>query len=643
MPSILQERGKTRAYYPPHLPPRIQGSGMPAADGIPLKIPPQDLAILSFAQPNAKRVREWVNSLPQMNVGETSKQVYAAVQELTRLRTDSETRFQMLEALRGPIHFICNALSKHFLDKAVVLPPREAKIANLAQALQNHLATGYKVVASQVLERSRQGDRAARMMITRALHRALTEMLLVMLRSHQLYFPAPPGYWRETHQIFLLAESLNILDQNVEDDQEQQLSTTIYDAYRRSLLMATARPNQLRQTQHELVHQATASWFRYCDVLPLLENKGLYTLNLDADTPPAYAALQKLSDERPLNRCFDASRVSDLLRTQLQLSTGQTHPESGFTLPSGMLPDLIRILIQAWGVLTERAFTRIEEAGQIRLCIGLSATHYFVSDRQDFARQMRNVPSAMLQLEESNRFMAGGPTHRRDVIDETDVWGLQLDRHVTMGNKASSIEEQVLKHDQKQQESVESDKYPSYSCDIINTSPGGFCVGWKQDIPPHVKTGEIIGVKEHEDQPWSIGVIRWVKQFRNEGARMGIELLAPRADACGTQVIQKKGGATEFMRTLILPELRAIGQPATLITPNIAFAVGSKINLNQNSTISKAQLIKQVGATASFCQFQFKQLSLSDTETPSGPTSGSSKPAAKTGKEDDFDSIWSSL
>jgi len=74
-----------------------------------------------------------------MNVGESAKRLYSAIQELNRLKTDSETRFQLMEIMRGPIHYICQSLEKHFLNKAVVLPPKEAKIAALAQALQNHL------------------------------------------------------------------------------------------------------------------------------------------------------------------------------------------------------------------------------------------------------------------------------------------------------------------------------------------------------------------------------------------------------------------------------------------------------------------------------------------------------------------------
>lgn len=606
-------------------------------EGLALRIPAQDLDVLTFAQPNARRVKEWVESLPQMNVGETSKLVYAAVQEICRLRAEADSRMQMLESLRGPVGFICVNLGKHFLDKSVILPPREAKIANLAQALQNHMATGYKVVAMQSLRAAESGDKDARRLFVRALHRALCEMTQVLLRSFQLYFPAPPGYWREMHQILMLAEVMDSHQLLVDDPEEGGLSTTIFDLYRRIMLLATAKPNQLRQNQILQVYRATAQWFEFCQITPGSTNQGLFLLNLVSDSHPVYPALQRLPEDPAHARCFDASRVSDLLRVQLQLPAGQPHPEKNFVVPPHMQPDLIRILIQAWGVLAERAFTRIDERGQIKLLVGLSSTHYYISNKQDFTKMVRGQDTIVTQNE--NRFLYSGPTNRRDVIESFDVWNTQTDRNVSTGGKELSIEKQVREYSAQQQGGIaDSDKYPTYSCDIVNTSPGGFCVSWKQDMPPQVKTGEVVGVQERDEQPWSIGVIRWVKQFRNEGARMGIELLAPKADACGTQVIQKKGTMSEYMRTLMLPELKAVGQPATLVTPNVAFAVGCKVNIAIDGSIRKAQLVKQVNATASFAQFQFKLLNAAGGEAAPSP-----QKTAASAAEDDFDSIWSSL
>lgn len=611
------------------------------ADHLSLKLPPQDLEVLSFSAPHPRKVKEWVDGLPKMNVGESAKRLYAAMQELNRLKTDADTRFQLMEIMRGPVRYICKSLEKHFLNKSVMLPAKEAKIASLAQALQNHLAIGYKAVCMQVLAKVKTNDRDAKRLCQYSIHRAMCEESLVLLRSFQLYFPAPPNFWREMHLLYLIAQRFGLLEQACADPEDNNWESSIYEVYERALLLATAKPNQLRQQQIEQVFDAARQWARFATVIDASASSGLFAIDVTADAPPVYQALMKRSTLPHNLRFFDASAISDHLRVLLQLPAGQLHPVATFHVPDKFPTDLVRILIQAWGVLTERAFTRIDEQGQITLCLGLSATHYFVSGRQDFNRIIQGVDA--LESDAHNPFIQRGPTNRREIFEKRDAWGLQTHRNDVLlpdvDVVGSSIEKYL--HDQQAEE---KDKYPQFQCEVVNSSPGGFCLNWKQDVPPQVKTGEIVGVMEIDKTHWSIGVIRWVKHFRNEGARMGIELIAPKAEGCGTQVVHKKGGVTEFMRTLLLPELRAIGQPATLITPNIAFHVGYKVNIAQNGGISKAQLIKQVASTASFSQFQFKMLvaaALPDEAAP-GPAAPVASAAPKSGDED-FDSIWSSL
>lgn len=612
------------------------------AEQLRLKIPPQDLEMLSFATANPKKIKEWVEGLPRMNIGECAKQLYSAIQEVNRFKTDSDTRFHMLEVLRGPIRYVCESLGKHYLNKAIVLPPKEAKIASLAQALQNHLSIGYKAVIVQLLPRLKVGDRDAKKLGAKSIHRAFTEQGEVLLRSLQLYYPAPIHFWREAHLLHAISERFGV--QNIKEDDPElhdQTPTSCFDMYKRILLLATAKPNQLRQNQIKQVYDATAQWVQFTKLAKDSEHSGLFAIDLISDTPPIYHALMKRQNN--VNVCyFDAAMISDHLRVHLQLPSNQPHPINEFKVPSDMGKDVIRLLIQDWGVLTERAFTRIEEAGQLSVCIGLSSTHYFVSDKADFNATIRDgETSGVMGVDFDNQFMKTGPTHRRDVVESHDVWGLQVNADTSaLSNKQNAVEAEIAKFSGEELQS-ESDKYPSYACDIVNTSPGGYCLSWKQDVPPQVKTGEIIGLQESPTALWSIGVIRWVKQFKNEGARMGVELLAPKAEACGAQAIHKKGGMTEYMRTLILPELRAIGQPATLITPNIAFHVGYKVNMNQNGHVSKAQLVKQVSSTASFNQFQYKPLTVNapaKTKTSAPTNTGKPKP-----DDDDFDSIWSSL
>ncbi|MEG6738785.1 molecular chaperone, partial [Pseudomonas aeruginosa] len=65
-----------------------------------------------------------------------------------------EARLQLLELFRQEVHFVCAHLERHILNQAIVLDERPLKIANLCQALQNHLAICYKLIVVQEAPRN---------------------------------------------------------------------------------------------------------------------------------------------------------------------------------------------------------------------------------------------------------------------------------------------------------------------------------------------------------------------------------------------------------------------------------------------------------------------------------------------------------
>jgi len=88
------------------------------------------------------------------------------------------------------------------------------------------------------------------------------------------------------------------------------------------------------------------------------------------------------------------------------------------------------------------------------------------------------------------------------------------------------------------------------------------------------------------------------------------------------------------LRALEIPPLKAINQPATLITNAISFREYSKVRIYQRKNNesegeqNNIQLTRRLFATGSFSQFTYRELA-------------TAKPK-ETAKKDDFDSIWDS-
>jgi len=90
------------------------------------------------------------------------------------------------------------------------------------------------------------------------------------------------------------------------------------------------------------------------------------------------------------------------------------------------------------------------------------------------------------------------------------------------------------------------------------------------------------------------------------------------------------------MRALLLPAIKAIAQPATLLLPRMPFRTGNKVELMFESEQGRYQLTKRLTSTSSFGQFQFRTAG----GTQQKQSNIQSSPSVT---DDDFDSIWNKL
>ena len=119
------------------------------------------------------------------------------------------------------------------------------QVANLCQALQNHLAVGYKLIIARVLARSGK-DRDQLLAVS--LQRASHSLCSPLIRASQLYCPVPEGLWLELHQLYQIACEQRLQRQVIRDPlarHTQGLSTE--QTYVTALLLGCARTNQMRQ------------------------------------------------------------------------------------------------------------------------------------------------------------------------------------------------------------------------------------------------------------------------------------------------------------------------------------------------------------------------------------------------------------
>ncbi|HIZ50758.1 MAG TPA: molecular chaperone [Candidatus Pseudomonas excrementavium] len=583
-----------------------------------LRVPQQTLTSLSFADSSEKGIIDWIANLPKANIGETARQLYQGLIELNQLQISPDKRMAMLEQIRPGVHYVCSALARYYLGQSIVLEDRPRKVANLSQSLQNHLANGYKIVVAHE-EEMKNRDRSELMSL--AIQRAIRALSGPLLRAYQLYCPVADGVWLEIHQLYLLARKRNLHQAPINDPESLEgKHLSIERAYLTVLLMGTARPNQIRQSTMAKLFARLEDWSSLVELVEADSTDALFIINLDMDCPPRYRSLV-LDEDLTGSLGLDTRQLVDTIKQYL---LDNEPARNRLQVPDGLGVELLQHVSQSWGDLAERTFNRMPGRGELRITIGMSATHFQIAGKS-FSRFMN--------AEDSNPF---SDNSRRAA---QEGWGNAFD-----GDKgidwAPDVEKINYHSPNEPSEEENAEHYPIHHLRIVNHSPGGFCLTWPREVPKQLQAGELLGVQEQSDQGWSLAVVRWIRQVRGGGTQMGIELIAPHCTPCAVKLLRKTEQPSRYLRALLLPEVTAIDRPPTLITPRLPFQVNNKVMLCLGGQELRAQLADRVMATGSFSQFEHQVLGQGEK---SGGKSENDSTSFSIATEDDFDSLWKSL
>ncbi|ABA72251.1 molecular chaperone [Pseudomonas fluorescens] len=565
---------------------------------------------LSFCEATPRDLKRWIAGLPKANIGETARLLYQGLGELNQLLTPSDNRLHLLELLRPEVYFVCQHLERHFLHQAIMLDERSRKISNLCQALQSQLAIGYKHIILRIAPKYSR-DRAA--LVSEALQRAAHALKGQLVRATQLYSPAPEQLWFELHQLFRCACELQLQHRRVRDDLASLTGElSVEQTYLAALLLGCARCNQLRQNQIARLAQVVEPWSAWLKLHPAHPGEGLFAVSAEIDAGPRYRS-QFRSEQQASLLGFDPQPLVNAIEAHLQHQDTTTP----LPVPAGLTLDTLQHLHATWGETAERSFQRTVGQGNLTVCVGMSALHFYLGGERTFSELLKHPGARAANFS------------RAVVQGEKDSWSQAFDA-APQGTSDELLPYEEIRYEPLADDESGTDSpphYPTYALPVINHSPGGYCLAWPKEVPAELQAGEMVGIQDSLNQGWSIAVVRWIRQVRGAGTQMGIELVAPHAQPCGLQLVRTRDDHSHYLRGLLLPEISAIDLPATLLAPRLPFQEGNKVLINTQGEEHRAGLDRRVASTHSFNQFAYRSL-----ET------------AKNGEsEEDFDSLWKSL
>lgn len=528
-------------------------------------------------------LKAWVDELHVTHTSQTSVALYQLLPQITLLKISPEKRLDMLEYLRPVVQQCISGLSKEFLNQPLILPEKAQKLATIAQALQKHMTNGYLAAVIALLQdpKANKATKAQPEWLALALHRAITGLSFMLLRSYQLYLPTAPNLWRELHSLYQITEQYHLGSYSVNDATLETTSqTTLRDTYQRALLLSTASCNQLKQHEVGQIFRLLEHWSHLLRLQPVSDKEASYVVHLHTDS----AACSKKRGVIPIDNDTRELNTDALLSHLREIKNGEDKPSIGLN------SHLLEHLCQKWQSQSVRAFPRRSQREPLEVAVGLSDIHFQLSNQVPFKQTLR--PPGSVPIKADNTLFSS-----KDTSAAADPWqdAFDADEHHHVRIPTFDKEGSNEKH------------HSIYTIQTIDMSAGGYRLEWRESIPAHVKVGELMAHREPRRNRWHIGVIRWVKQTRH-ATQLGLQTLSVQAIALGAAMIQKTGDRSEYMRVLLIPELKTANQPSMLVTPALPFREYAKVTLNEAGKARLVQLTQRQFSSSACQQFTFREL-----------------------------------
>ncbi len=595
-----------------------------------LEIPAQHLDAPHFCAADSRALIEWASQLPRGNLGDTSRQLFNALQELNHCRLDARLRFELQEVLRPFVFSVCGSLAVHYHNQPIVLPRQAFQVYLLSQTMQMQLAMGYQIVARDAASGKKAilgGKSKQQALMAQALHRAMTDLGYTLFRGYLIYSEPDPSVWRHLHQLYRFAQHHGLGDRQFKDMETGQVyPLSVEKSYIKALLLGSIRSNQLRQEDLKLVFDSICEWVNLVQLADYdAAEEDHIVVNLESDDPPIYQAL--FLEPAQTRHC----RI--LIVEELLHHLGKLLADSARTAVSD---DLIKHLMISWSSYTRRTFMRMDTSDQLLVCVGMSNLHYFSANETEFEEFTKGKTHNTFQLEsEANPFLQH---QARMKHEERDMWNSPFLPQPDAANIAvESIDNHIRQFESQVIPRKQPRSYDNHQVSMLNVSAGGYALQWPLETSTRLCNGDIVGVRESRHANWSAGVVSWIRRDGKEIAQLGVKLLSPSTVPYAARVVNrvkntKQESSDDFRRVLLLPEIKLIGQPPTLLTPALTFREKQTLLLVQQGRALTVRLKKLICSTGAIKQF--------DIEVVDKPWQEKYETASRA---DRFDALWESL
>jgi cyclic-di-GMP-binding protein len=581
-----------------------------------------------------RKLRRWLSELPLVNMGEATRQFYQGLRILNETRLSPGARLELMELMRPMAGTVLTHLGRHFVNRTLPLPEKSRRIAELNRVILSELAIGYGQAVRDLLKSGRPRGKT----LALAAYRAMRYTGQILQNSWRLYEPAPSGIWREIYQLYQAAEARGAHDIPVMDETlHGQGRGTVSGALKKICLLALTHPLSLRQGETDRVADFldTVGASAVISENPMADSTGgVHVVNLDTDDAPAYLRLAD-TPRGPHVRALNLAPLARDIRETIQ--GGVRH--NGFEMSA----DLSHRLLEGWMRSARRRFSRANRDDEVNVAIGLG--NIYATIERDMAERAAGDrgDSTDLTLQYTSGELSGRRGHdgdgneagflaAADPVGYAEVWdAVARGNVITETHARRPHSPPITALGLGTRDAAQAEPWQ-----LINASPGGFCLRWRGQRACRAQVGELIGLREKEGNQyqWRVGVIRWMLNKAEGGLEVGVQVLAPRTVLVRIEPPHPVRSNATPGQALLLPAIRTIQQPPTLVVPAGRFQVGEEVIVSLAGRAMRLRLEGLGEHTSLFAQHRYTSMGQPQ------PVAESAHESPRQGAEPRFDDLW---
>jgi len=506
-----------------------------------LKLPALDDNPILLAETRPNKINEFIENLPFGDPIRAASDLVEELQIINSQKVAFSNRINALELYRPAAIQIYRELIPHFSNASLPISKNEQAFANSAEQLWQEFAYGYKSALVDLQNKILNINSDKSTALV--VQRAIHALKEVSLINYLTYRAPSPAHWAELHQLYFCAVQQSAEAFKVAETLADVNESSVNSVYTQVLLLSLANP-------HHLANRDIVKADAY--LTKIAADAELRSLGF-VDNPTGVFLVGLSGDKPPTafvkNREIPNNETDILLVTVKLARRIHTHLKS---LQGGVIPSDGSLPSEALKDHYEDLLTHLIK-------------HFGKSPLRGFSRSKKSDGIELgIGIPAAHHFI---PKIGNDI------------KNFMMSSTA-------LRPSRWQ---------------ILNVSAGGYALRKFNSSQVALYVGDIAAIKNNKTLLWELGVLRWVSVNELNQLDAGLELISPSV----TAITVKADASADEGEGLLLPELKALKQPASIVVPRDAYTLGETLQLIHDSTITKALITKLVERTATFERFQY--------------------------------------